>query len=315
MAQEQALEAFFEEAPPLEEEEFLSRRRFLTGAVLGGAAGLAVAAGTGAAVWKVSDAELRAAREAAEVELQATKAAASADLDAADLELARLLGLLELYEGLEKVGLDGILETGMAALALPLEAVEAGARALKNGLDWAEGAIVSLAEALPTAQESLLWLEARVSAVAEGLQKLEGAVSQALDRATASPVGTAVKALTERLLDSVPFGLGERFRDAFEGLVALVTSVDELVEGINTSVLEPLRERWFSGEEGEGVGGRLVDPLVERILDPLEAHLVSLSSLADTWQNKLVAPTEKALAERSRVREEIARYREEHGLV
>jgi hypothetical protein len=319
MAQEQSLEAFLEETPPVGAQERVSRRQFLTGAMVGGAAGLAVAAGTGAAVWKITDAELLAAKEVAEAELAATKAAAAADVEAANeaanIELARLLGLLDLYEELEKVGLDNILEAGMAALAMPLAAVEVGASALKSGLEWAEGALISLAEAVPTAQESLLWLETRVSAVAESLEKLQAAMSRALDLATSNPVGAALEDFTNKLLNSLPFGLGERFRDGLEGLVVLVTSVDELVEGINTSLLEPLRERWFSDEDGQGVGSMLVDPLVEHILDPLGAHLGDLEVLADTWQNELMNPTQNALADRSRVREEIARYKQEHGLV
>jgi hypothetical protein len=97
-------------------------------------------------------------------------------------------------------------------------------------------------------------------------------------------------------------------------LVQLVSSVDELVSGINDNLLEPLYEKWFSEEDGRGVGGTLVDPLVERVLDPLEAHLVNLAVVADNWQNDLRAPTEKALAERARIRDKIAHYRGEHGL-
>jgi hypothetical protein len=97
-------------------------------------------------------------------------------------------------------------------------------------------------------------------------------------------------------------------------MVALVTSVDELVEGINTFFLEPMREKWFATEHGGGVGATLIDPLVEHVLDPVEAHLESLAALADTWQQELVSPAERALAERAEIREDIARYRKEHGL-
>ena len=120
MSEEQELEEFFEETA-VEDEKLVTRRDFLTGAAVGGAAGLAVAAGTGVAVWRVYDAELLAAKEAAESELESTKKAAKAELeatnqaaadqlkaaeDAHNLELARVLGLVELYEELEKVGLD-----------------------------------------------------------------------------------------------------------------------------------------------------------------------------------------------------------------
>jgi hypothetical protein len=327
MEEEKTLEEFLKEAPMPDEVQQVSRRQFLTGAVAGGAAGLAVAGGTGVAVWRISQSELLAAKEAAEAELAAMKAAADAELQAAQEtadnelqaamevaaeELAKALGLLGLYEALDKIDLDGILAKGLAAVALPLEAVEAGARTLSRGLEWAEQSLTSLAEALPTAQESLLWLETQVTAVAEGLEKLQASLAKALDRAVDNPVGRAVEDFINTVLDSLPFGIGDRFRDSLEGLVALVAGVDELVSGINTSLLEPLREKWFSDEEGKGVGGTFVDPLIANVLDPLEAHLVNLAGMTDNWQTKLMNPSQEALAERGRMREEIARYREEH---
>jgi hypothetical protein len=278
-----------------EEEQLLSRRKFLTGAMAGGAAGLAVAAGTGVAVWQVTDAEAQAA------------------VAAADAEVARLQGLVDLYENLETVGLDAILQTGMTAVSLPLQAVEVGAKALKSGLEWTEDALLSLKEALPTAQESLLWLEAQVATVADGIQKLETSVAKAVDKATDNRVAGALQTFADVVLENLPFGIGDRIRDVFDGMVAFVISVDELVLGLNTALLEPMRETWFASAEGEGIGGTLIDPLVEQVLDPLETHLGDLAALADTWQHALMAPTEQALAERAKVREEIVRYKSEHG--
>jgi hypothetical protein len=308
MSEEQALAELL--PPEAEDERQLNRRRFLTGAIAGGAAGLVVAAGGGVSVWKIADAEAQvaheAARRAAEAELQATR-------DTAAAEVARLQGLVALYEGLEKIGLDAILQTGVAALALPLEAVEAGANALKSGLEWAEKAVLSVREALPTARESFLWLEAQVLAVADGIEKLEAAMGKALDRATDNAVAAALKDFASMVLANLPFGLGDKIRGVLDGLVDLVTGVDELVTGINTHFLVPVREKWFPVEEEKDLGGTFLDPLVVHILDPLKAHLADLSALADAWQQKLVAPAEQALAERAHVREEIAQYKKEHG--
>jgi hypothetical protein len=321
MEENQTLEEFFEEASPAaaEAQARLSRRKFLTGAVAGGAAGLAVAAGTSVAVWKVTDAELTAAQEAADAELEAAQEAADVELgelaESAAEEVAKLLGLIDLYEELDKIGLDGIVAKGLAALALPLEAVEAGARALKSGLEWAEEALQSLADAVPTALESLVWLETQVSALANAIENLEEGMARALDRATDNAVAEAVKAFTAKVLDALPFGLGNRFRQALAALVLLVTSVDDLVESINTKLLEPLRQDWFSDEEDEGVSGSFLDPLVVKILDPLEGHLDNLATLADTVQNELTAPTKQAMAKRAKLRAEIARYKDEFGLV
>lgn len=319
---EETLEDLFaEESKPDVAQEPVSRRQFLLGAAAGGAAGLAVAAGTGVVVWKVADGDLLAAKETAEAELEAAQAAAAAELAASkdakgaiEIELAELLGLVDLYEELDKIGLDEIVAKGLAAVALPLGAVEVGANTLKRGLEWAEQALVALGEALPTAQESLLWLEHQVSAVADAIHNLETAVRQALDRATDNRVAGALAELSNTILDYLPFGLGDRFRGSLEGLVALVSSVDDLVEGINTNLLDPLNEKWFSEEDGQGMGGTLVDPLIEKVLDPVEVLLVNLAVVADNWQNDLKSPAEEALAERARIRDAIAHYRGERGL-
>ncbi len=318
MQENRSPEECFEESPPADEQAQLSRRKFLTGAVVGGAAGLAVAAGSSVAVWRVTNSELVAMQEAADAELAATKDAADLELggivgDAAE-EVAKLLGLLKLYQELDKIDLDGIIEKGLAAAALPLAALEAGARALKSGLEWAERALLAVAEAIPTAEEALLWLEARVSALADAIESLENSVALALERATDNAVGEAVKEFVTKILDALPFGLGDKFRAALNGLVTLVTSVDDLVEGINTKLLEPLRENWFSGEEDGGVSGTFFDPLVIKILDPLEEHLGNLATLADTWQMELATPAQQAMTTRARLRAEIDRYEKEYGL-
>lgn len=278
-----------------EDTQALSRRDFLTGSLAGGAAGLAVAAGTGVVVWNVADAQ------------------AQASLQAAETELARMQGLVDLYENLEKVGLDAILQTGMKAVALPLEGVVAGANALKGGLEIVEAALLTLEEKLPTAQESVQWLEEQVTAVADGIEKLEQALGKALDTVTDNPVAQAISDFAGMVLDNLPFGIGERIRDVLDGLVELVTSVDDLVRGINTGLLEPMREAVSTDGEGGGLAAAVVDPVVEHVLDPLEDHLEGLASLADSVQAELMEPTETALAEREEVRKEIARYKTKHG--
>jgi hypothetical protein len=170
-----------------------------------------------------------------------------------------------------------------------------------------------LADALPTARESLAWLEDRVSALADGISRVEGALGRALDRATDNRIVEAMEEFANKVLDNLPFGLGDKFRDGLEGLVTLVTSVDDLVRGINSRLIVPLQEDWFSDEEARGLGGTLVDPLVEHVLDPLEAHLVNLSILADNWQARLMEPTNQALKDRAQVKDQIARYKQDHG--
>jgi hypothetical protein len=135
-------------------------------------------------------------------------------------------------------------------------------------------------------------------------------VVKATDNRVATTLGDALK----WVLDRLPFNWGEKIRDAFDRLVTLIGYTDDLVRDINSRLVEPVEQKWFSSEEGKGLGATFLDPLVEHVLDPLEAHLGELAALVEAWQAKLVAPAQSALEERSRVREEIAQYRERHSL-
>ena len=274
----------------------VSRRAFLSGTLAGGAAGLAVAAGTGLGVYQVADAR---AKEA---------------LAAAEQEMARLQGLVELYERLERIGLDGILQTGMVAVVAPLEVVQRGAEALKKGLELIEEAVVSLREALPSALEAFTWLRGRIDALADGIQLLHSAVDRLLDRVTDNPVADKLAEALAWVLDRLPFEWGEKVRGAFTRLVELIGGADDLVRDANSRLLEPVEKKWFSSDGSPGLGSTFLDPLVQRVLDPLEAHLGELAALVQVWQTKLMAPAQKALEERGTVRAEIADYRARHGL-
>jgi hypothetical protein len=274
----------------------VTRRAFLTGVLAGGAAGLAVAAGTGLGVYQVQDSRL--------LEVQA----------AAESEVIRLQGLVELYEKIEKVGLDGILQTGMVAVAAPLELVQRGAETLKKGLELIEAGVASLQEALPSAGEAVAWLKAKVEALADGIEKVQAAVDRFLDRATDNSVAARLAEALKWVLDRLPFEWGDKARDAFDRLVELIGRADELVREANTRLLDPVEQRWFSDDATRGVGPTFLTPLVEHLLDPLEAHLGKLAGLADAWQAKLAEPAQQALEERGRLREEIVEYRAKHGL-
>jgi hypothetical protein len=355
-----------EEPPQDVEGQAVSRRSFLVGTLAGGVAGMAVAAGTGGVVWKLTGDDARAAMDAADaaskaaleaangdarVAIDAAQAAARAAVDAAQAaaetaaqaaieaeradarkrideakaeaqvaleealnENARLRTLVGLYDGLEASGLDSILRAGMAALRLPLAALGAGAGALRSGVSHVKGSLRSLEEALPSAQQSLLWLESRVSALARSVKALEASLGRVLGDVAQHPMAARVEAFANSVLDHMPLGLGDKFRGTMEGLVSLVGGVDDLIEGANSVLLEPLRINWFSSREDEGIGSALVNPLVERLLDPLESHLGQVDALVDVWQVELVEPAERVLAERAAARAQIAEYKAEHGL-
>ena len=275
--------------------EGITRRRFLQGALVGGVAGLAVGAGGSLVAWETGTA---AGRVAAELEATA--------------EALKLKGLLTLYENLEKIGLDAIVSTGVAALGLLLEGVEAGSLTTKAGLDTVEGILLDFEEAFPTIRAGIEWTEGVISAFADKLQALEDAIEGVLEKA--QPITEALGSFFNFVLDLLPFGYGDKIRVTLDRIDDIVTSIPEAVEGINTKLLEPLRRDWFSEEEGKGLKAGLIDPIVTGLLDPLEAFLGKLAELMNSWEEKLVGPVQKAISERDAIREQISRYKAEEPL-
>jgi hypothetical protein len=269
----------------------MTRRRFLQGALVGGAAGLAVGAGGGLVAWETGTAAGRLA---------------------AELEALKLKELLALYDNLEKIGLDGIVSTGMAAVGLLLTGVESGSLAIKTGLDTVEKLLLDFEGAFPAIRAGIEWTEGVISAFADKLQALEDAIEGVLEKA--QPITKALGSFFNFVLDLLPFGYGDKVRGILDRIDDIVTSIPEAIESINAKLLEPLRRDWFSEEEGKGLKAGLIDPIVTELLDPLEAFLGKLAELVGSWEEKLASPTQKAIGERDAIREQIARYKAEEGL-
>ncbi len=275
--------------------EGMTRRRFLQGALVGGAASLTVGVGGSLVAWKGGTA---AGRTAAELE--------------AAVETLKLKGLLALYENLERIELDAIVSTAIAAVGLLLNGVESGSLAIKGGLDAVEELLSDFEGVFPTIRAGIGWTERVISALADRLQALEDTIESVLERA--EPITDALGSFFDSVLDLLPFGYGDKIRAILDRLGDLVTSIPETVEGVNTKLLEPLRRDWFSEEEGKGLKASLIDPIVTKLLDPLEAFLGRLAGLLGGWEEKLVKPVGEAISERDAIRTEIARYKTEEGL-
>jgi len=184
--------------------------------------------------------------------------------------------------------------------------------ALRAGLDTIEELLLDFEGAFPAIRDSIEWTEGVISALADRLQALEDAIESVLERA--EPITDALGSFFGSVLDLLPFGYGDRIRAILDRIGDLVTNIPEAIEGIKTRLLERLRQDWFSEEEGRGIKGGLIDPIVTKLLDPLQAYLGKAAELLSGWEDKLAKPAENAISERDAIRGEITRYKAEAGL-
>jgi hypothetical protein len=265
----------------------ISRRRFLTATA---ASGFVAATAGAMAVWQYGNGRGQQLSD----------------------DLGRMWGLVRLYDKLDEPQLDSVVAAGIAAIGAPLEALASAADVVKSGAQIAEDALIKFETAFPTLRAGITWLEGIVSDWAQRLHLLEDAIGRALDEV--SPITQALGGFFDAILKLIPLGGGQRIKEVLDRINEIVVSLPLAVSEINVKLLTPLRDDWFSDQPNKGLKGGLIEPIITRLLDPLEALLGKVSDVIRSWEPELVAPTQSALDRRAAIRQEIAEYKAHFGL-
>lgn len=223
------------------------------------------------------------------------------------VEAAKWRGLLLLYEQMERAGLDDAAALALVTVENALAALETGAESLRRGLERVEAGVQQLDAVNPTVREGIAAVEGLVERIAQAVQRLEDALERALE--PARPLLEAIKAFVNRLLELLPFGIGDEVRQVLVAIADVLSALPELILAVNTGLLTPLREVWFGDDPEQSLLGRLENALISGLFDPLQAHLTAVADFADAWQTRVSRALETALDERSALRAEIERYR------
>jgi hypothetical protein len=265
----------------------ISRRRFLTATA---ASGFVAATAGAVAVWQYGNGRGQELSD----------------------DLGRMWGLVRLYDKMDEPQLDRVVAAGIAAMGAPLEALASAADLVKVGAQTAEDALIKFETAFPTIRTAITWLEGLVADWAQRLHLLEDAIGRALDEV--SPITQAVGGFFDSILKLIPLGGGQKIKEVLDRIGEIVTTIPQAVADINVKILTPLRDEWFTDQPGKGLKGGLIEPIITRLLDPLEALLGRVSELIRRWEPELVAPAQSALDRREAIRSEIAEYRVHFGL-
>lgn len=280
--------------PPTAEEaepaRALSRRELLLALGVGGVALVGTNTGTGAASYRFGS--------------SAAKRRAQVQIDDLAGEVSLLQRQLALYEDMERIGLDRLIRALLEAYDRFWPPVRSAIGALRNavklierGLDLFEPKLSPLRGAARLLGDLLTGMEAQV----QGTQE---AINEILKRT--GPIGEAVSGFMAWLLSKIPFGVGERVRQAADRLSALVSTVPPLIADVRHRLLDPLTDEWLGASEGQGLQAGLFGPLREGLLAPLSAHLDEVEQMAAGWEEEAQS-LRAALEAREGLRREIAR--------
>jgi len=275
-------------------EQTVSRRRFMMALLSGGA--VATTAGAVAAwQWGTQNSGLLLAQVR-----QLTD------------EIERLLGLLGLYQKLDEVPIDDLALSGLKIVGTSLGLTAGVARLVRDGAQIVEDALRRFESSFPRIRDSLTWLEGVLQDLSGKLRLLEDAIGRALDQV--SQITDALGAFFDTLLSLLPFGMGEKAREVLDRINDLISSIPQLIENLNLNILIPLREEWFSDDKNKGLRAWLIDPLIMRLLDPIEDLMDSMADLNTSWDRDLNQPVTETVRQRAVVRQEITDYKVRYRL-
>ena len=290
----------------------LTRRQAMFGVGVGAAVLVGTNLGTAYVVSQSTRQEVEQAAHVKIADAQTTLAQTQAQVQALQAEIAKLQGLLFLYESLEKIGVDAIIAGGLNVFHTILEGLRGGVNALRAGMDTTETALANVDGAFAAIRDGLKTAEDAVANIAALFQNTQKWLSQATS--PVAPLAEQIGQFFSDLLGKIPFGVGDTIKHTIEGLTGLTVAVPSMITSVNAALLEPLRAGWFSEDNARNLQGTLLDPLRGHVFEPARQLLADVEEAIRKWEEQVQAPLQSALDERAVVHQQIDEYKKQHDL-
>lgn len=306
----QRLEAWLEaqSAPGVAEEKTLplptatgpaaprvSRRRFLGQLAVGGAALVATHAAT-AFLFRDQG------QERGEAEARAALVP----------QLIRLQDLVALYERLEAIDLDDIVQTALGVIGPLLKTLKTGGQMLAAGLDLVESALTQLELAEAKVQEGLDFVKRIVDEMEQRVADLWRMLGEVTG--VAIPIAESVGAFFKNILEKIPFGIGAKIEQIIEWITSLIGQLPDTLASIKARLLTPLFDQWFDAESGHSLDARLIHPIRQQVVQPGRQLVAEIEELDKRWEANLQRTAETAISERAAIRAEITEFRKKMAI-
>ena len=229
-----------------------------------------------------------------------------------EIELTKLRALVALYEQLEKVGVDAIIQTGMNIVRGALDTIQGGVGLLRDGVTTVETGLKNFQAMLDSLSGAANSAGQVLNDLSQKIHAAEGQVIAVLG--TALPLADSIAGFFNALLDKIPFGVGDNIRNAVKALTDLVRAIPMAIDTLSNQLLKPLRDDFFLPSGDPVVKASLIDPVVNNVLEPLKKLLTDIETLVNRWEKDFTQPVQSALTDRQKIREQIAQYKKDNGM-
>lgn len=208
--------------------------------------------------------------------------------------------LLKLYQQLEAVGIDQLLASALAAVGVPLLAIQNVRLALMTGVGLAARVLQDVEDHLPLVAAGLDWLQQQVNTLANGIRAFQTALAVSAD----TPTTKAISDFISQLLDMLPFGAGQNIKLALQAMGEVFNRLPDLLNNVSAMVIEPVRA-WVGTNQQGGLRETLLRPIRDQVLAPAQQIVANAENLNGIYNQQLAQPVQSALEQRAKVRTEI----------
>lgn len=233
-------------------------------------------------------------------------------LAAAHLQIEMYKGLVGLYDTLDRIGIDSIVGTAIAAYKGTLVGLEGGVKALRQGIVRAETALDNFDTTFVTIRDALTAAESAWANVGALLRNAQEQLKNT--GAPLIPFVNQAQKFFDDLLGKIPFGVGEGARQTINGIVGLVVAVPPALDSMQDGLFRTLRESWFSDDNARNLQATLVKPIADGALEPARKLLDSLDTTFNQWQIQVAQPVNAALSQREIVQQQIDAYKKQNNI-
>jgi hypothetical protein len=233
------------------------------------------------------------------------------ELASANERVSVLAGLVTLYEQLDDVDLDTVLDNGLTAVNDSLFNLMDSIPTLEEGLSAGQLALAEVENHLPVLENGRVWLDGQLGKLETYFQHIEFVLMDAVEA-----VGPFLQMLEDWFANVkkwLPFGIGEKATTIMQSITTLLIETPGTVSGINSNITQPL-DVWLAKDEQNEVKlqSKLSKPLRENVMAKTSETLGKARAIETTYTANLKEPVATAGANKQTVRDLITSYRETH---
>ena len=229
----------------------------------------------------------------------------------ANNQIGLLAGLVALYEQLDSVDVDAVVENGLTAVSETINDLIAEVPSLEESLEMGQVALAEVENHMPTLDNGRLWLENQSGKLDVYFHAIEQVLEEVVE--SAGPFLDMLNNWFESVKKWLPFGLGEKATNVMQSITLLLLETPTTVSGLNTNVAQPL-DLWLAKDQNNEapLQKNLIKPLREKVITQSSNTVGKAKHVESIYKEQLHEPVNTAVSSQRVIRNLIAEYREKN---